>query len=46
LHNPLANWWATLPMYLFSPLTIIFAIRAYRETNFSRLRILKPPINS
>ena len=46
LHDPLVNWWATLPMYLFSPLTIIFAIRAYRETNFSRGRILKPPINS
>ena len=46
LHDPLANWWGTLPMYLFSPLTIILAIRAYRETNFSRVRILKPPINS
>jgi hypothetical protein len=46
LHDPLVNWWATLLMYLFSLLTIIFAIRAYRETNFSRVRILKPPINS
>jgi putative exporter of polyketide antibiotics len=32
LHDPLANWWATLLMYLFSLLTLIFAIRAYRET--------------
>jgi hypothetical protein len=32
LHDPLANWWATLLMYLFSLLTLIFAIRAYRNT--------------
>ena len=32
LHDPLANWGATLLMYLFSLLTLIFAIRAYRET--------------
>ena len=46
LHDPLVNWWATVLMYLFSLLTIMFAIRAYREPNFSRMRILKPPINS
>jgi len=32
LHDPLANWWATLLMYLFSLLTLAFAIRVYRET--------------
>jgi putative exporter of polyketide antibiotics len=32
LHDPLSNWWATSLMYLFSLLTLIFAIRAYRET--------------
>jgi hypothetical protein len=32
LHDPLANWWATLLMYIFSLLTLIFSIRAYRET--------------
>ena len=32
LHDPLANWWATLLMYLFSFLTLIFSIRVYRET--------------
>ena len=32
LHDPLANWWATLLMYLFSLLTLIFAIRVYKET--------------
>jgi hypothetical protein len=32
LHDPLSNWWAILLMYLFSLLTLIFAIRAYRET--------------
>ena len=31
LHDPLANWWATMLMYLFSMLTLIFAIRVYRE---------------
>ncbi len=32
MHDPLANWWATLLMYLFSLLTLIFSVRAYRET--------------
>ena len=32
LHDPLSNWWATVLMYLFSLLTLTFAIRAYRET--------------
>jgi hypothetical protein len=32
LHDPLANWWATVLMYLFSLLTLTFAIKAYRET--------------
>ena len=40
LHDPLVNWWAMLLMYLFSLLTIIFSIRAYRETNLSRAHIL------
>jgi hypothetical protein len=31
LHDPLANWWATLLIYLFSLLTLIFAIKIYRE---------------
>jgi putative exporter of polyketide antibiotics len=31
LHDPLSNWWATLLMYLFSVLTLTFAIRAHRE---------------
>ena len=46
LHDPLVNWWATLLMYLFSLLTIIFSNRAYRETNLSRAHIPKSPINS
>jgi len=46
LHDPLVNWWATLLMYLFSLLTIIFSIRAYRETNLSRAHIPKSSINS
>ena len=32
LHDPLGNWWATLLMYIFSLLTLIFAVRIYRET--------------
>ena len=32
LHDPLTNWWATLLMFLFSILTLIFAIKIYRET--------------
>jgi hypothetical protein len=32
MHDPLSNWWATLIRYLFSILTLIFSIRAYRET--------------
>jgi hypothetical protein len=36
LHDPLVNWWATLLMVLFSLLTIIFSLRANRETNLSR----------
>jgi hypothetical protein len=32
LHDPLANWWATLLMYLFSLLTLTFSIKVYRET--------------
>ena len=35
LHNPLNNWWATLLMYLFSLLTLVFSIRVFRETKFS-----------
>ena len=32
VHDPLDNWWAILLYYLFSLLTLIFSIRAYRET--------------
>jgi ABC-type transport system involved in cytochrome c biogenesis permease subunit len=46
LHDPLANWWATLLMCLFSLLSIIFSLRAYRETNFSRMHIPSSPNNS
>lgn len=46
LHDPVVNWWAILLMYLFSLLTIIFSIRAYRETILPRVHVLKLPINS
>ena len=32
MHDPLSNWWTTLIRYLFSLLTLVFSIRAYRET--------------
>ena len=31
LHDPLNNWLAAILMYLFSLLTLLFAIRIYRE---------------
>jgi len=46
LHDPQVNWWATLLMYLFSLLTIIFSLRANRETNLSRAHIQESPIDS
>ena len=45
LHDPLANWWIMLLMYLLSILTLIFAIKIYGETKLSS-HILKSPITS
>ncbi|MBE0517978.1 MAG: hypothetical protein IH630_01975 [Thermoplasmata archaeon] len=42
LHDPLTNWWATLLMFLFSILTLIFAFKIYRETRLS-LHVLESP---
>ncbi|MCW4024428.1 MAG: hypothetical protein NWF01_05260 [Candidatus Bathyarchaeota archaeon] len=30
-HDPVSNWWGTILMYVFSVLTITFALKAYRE---------------
>ncbi len=46
LHDPLVNWWATVLMCLFSLLTIIFSLRANRETNPSNAHMPRSPINS
>jgi hypothetical protein len=35
-HNALDNWWATLLMYMFSILTIIFAVKTYRKPTLSQ----------
>ncbi|HII85456.1 TPA: hypothetical protein HA273_02535 [Candidatus Bathyarchaeota archaeon] len=35
MHDPLANWWATLLMFLFSLMTLLFSIRTYREAKHS-----------
>ncbi len=43
LHDPLTNWWATLLMYLFSLLTLMFAFKIYRETRLSS-HILESPL--
>lgn len=32
LHDPIANWWATVVMYFFALLTLIFSVRVYKET--------------
>jgi hypothetical protein len=31
LHDPVSNWWATVLMILFSLLTLVIALKAYRE---------------
>ena len=36
LHDPLDNWWATVLMYLFSILIIIFSIRVRREREITK----------
>ena len=46
LHDPLVNWWGALLMVLFSVLTIIFSLRANRETKPSNAYFRKSPINS
>ena len=42
LHDPVTNWWATLLMFLFSLLTLIFAFRIYRETRPSSQSVASP----
>jgi hypothetical protein len=32
LHDPVANWWATVLRFVFSILTLLFAVRVYGET--------------
>ena len=35
LHDPVANWWGTLLMFMFSILTPVFAFKTYKETKTS-----------
>ena len=35
LHDPIANWWATLLMFMFSILTVVLAIKTKKDTNTS-----------
>lgn len=46
LHDPVTNWWTLLLMFAFSLVTLIFSLRANRETNLSRTYMRKSPINS
>lgn len=32
-HGPVDNWWGAILMLAFSLLTIVFAVKAYKETN-------------
>lgn len=32
LHDPVANWWATMLYYVFALLTFVYAIKVRRET--------------
>ena len=41
LHDPLTNWWSLLLMFSFSLVTLIFSLRAYRESNLSGAPIQK-----
>jgi hypothetical protein len=38
VHDPLANWWATILQYLFAVLTLTFSVRVYRETRLAGAR--------
>ena len=46
LHDPVTNWWTLLLMFAFSLVTLIFSLRANRETNLSCAHIPRYPINS
>jgi hypothetical protein len=39
MHDPLANWWVTLLRYLFSIMTLIFSIKAYREIKKGKFNV-------
>ena len=32
MHSPLDNWWATILRYVFSVFTLLWSIKAYKET--------------
>ena len=45
LHDPVTNWWTLLLMFAFSLVTLIFSLRANRETNLSRAHLPRYLIN-
>lgn len=40
LHDPVTNWWSLLLMFSFALVTLIFSLRAYRETNLANARTI------
>lgn len=32
MHSPLDNWWATILRYVFSVFTLVWSVKAYKET--------------
>ena len=46
LHDPVTNWWSLMLTFSFALLTLIFSLRAYRETRHYNAYNLKSTINS
>ena len=46
LHDPVTNWWSLLLTFSFALVTVIFSLRAYRESRHSNAYNLKSTINS
>jgi hypothetical protein len=46
LHDPVTNWWSLLLMFSFALVTLIFSLRAYRETRHPNAYNLKSKKNA
>ncbi len=45
LHDPVTNWWSLMLTFSFALVTLIFSLRAYRETRHYNAYNLKSTIN-